>query len=373
MTDVPDVYATITEADPAVVEQLADILELRAADPQQRELRDAYLRGIPFDGARVARGRLRHRCRGSRPRSASRRGRGRRRRPLAGAARAGPRARRRRLVRRGRRPRAPARGRVAGRRRLPHDAVPHSRARPGARRGVAGAPAGRTAGGFDGDYATTTMSTGPFDPLQACADAVVDFLVHDPYLVRSLPRLAAAAGFEVERLRGHSYVEAPSSGGYMVTLAERGAGHPRRRGPDLARTADALAAEARRRSDEGVFFGHIAYASLSRPETRVGRLIAVSCVRSRRTGTKGTRDQGGHMRRFTTRGSPSPPPSSSRRPRSAAGSRSRPAGTTTPPTRRSPGPQLRQASAARARTHWREGRVTGHRGRRSRRAGTRSR
>jgi hypothetical protein len=27
-------------------------------------------------------------------------------------------------------------------------------------------------------------------------------------------------------------------------------------------TADALAAEARRRSDEGVFFGHIAYASL---------------------------------------------------------------------------------------------------------------
>ena len=39
---MPDVYATITEADPAIVEQLADIPELRAANPEQRELRDAY-------------------------------------------------------------------------------------------------------------------------------------------------------------------------------------------------------------------------------------------------------------------------------------------------------------------------------------------
>ena len=80
--------------------------------------------------------------------------------------------------------------------------------------------------------------------------------------MRSLPRLAAAAGFENERMRGHSYVEAPSSGGYMVTLAERGAAILADAGRISRATADALAAEARRRSEEGVFFGHIAYASI---------------------------------------------------------------------------------------------------------------
>ena len=45
---VPDVYATITEAEPAVVAGLVDILELRASDPQQREMREAYLADIEF-------------------------------------------------------------------------------------------------------------------------------------------------------------------------------------------------------------------------------------------------------------------------------------------------------------------------------------
>jgi hypothetical protein len=30
-----DVYATITDAEPALVAQIAEVLELRAADPQQ--------------------------------------------------------------------------------------------------------------------------------------------------------------------------------------------------------------------------------------------------------------------------------------------------------------------------------------------------
>ena len=34
---MPDIYATITDAEPAFVEQFVDVLELRAADPQQRE------------------------------------------------------------------------------------------------------------------------------------------------------------------------------------------------------------------------------------------------------------------------------------------------------------------------------------------------
>jgi SAM-dependent methyltransferase len=259
---VPDVYATITEADPAVVEQLADILELRAADPQQRELRDAYLGELPLDGTRV----LEVGC-----------GTGAVTRDLAarpGVAEA---------IGVDPSPVLLARARELGGgvsyvegdgRGLPledasvdlvvlHTTLCHI---PGPERALAEAsrvlrPGGRLAV-FDGDYATVTMATGPFDPLQACADAVVDFLVHDPYLVRSLPRLAVGAGFEVERLRGHSYVEAPSSGGYMLTLAERGAAILADAGRISRATADALAAEARRRSDEGVFFGHIAYASL---------------------------------------------------------------------------------------------------------------
>jgi hypothetical protein len=115
---------------------------------------------------------------------------------------------------------------------------------------------------FDGDYATTTLSTGAFDPLEACAEAAVDFLVHDRFLVRRLPALALAAGFEVERLRGHSYVEAPSSLGYMLAIADRGADALVAAGRIGIDAADALKAEARRRSDEHEFFGHIAYASV---------------------------------------------------------------------------------------------------------------
>jgi arsenite methyltransferase len=52
---VPDVYLTIGEAEPAVVEGLVQILELRANDAQQREMRDAYFADIEFPAdARVA-------------------------------------------------------------------------------------------------------------------------------------------------------------------------------------------------------------------------------------------------------------------------------------------------------------------------------
>jgi ubiquinone/menaquinone biosynthesis C-methylase UbiE len=44
----PTVYATITDADPVLVSRTADVLELRAADPQQRVMRETYLRDIAF-------------------------------------------------------------------------------------------------------------------------------------------------------------------------------------------------------------------------------------------------------------------------------------------------------------------------------------
>jgi hypothetical protein len=48
-------------------------------------------------------------------------------------------------------------------------------------------------------------------------------LVHDRWLVRRLPRLVRSAGFDLVCFRGHSYVEAPSSGGYMFAIVDRGA------------------------------------------------------------------------------------------------------------------------------------------------------
>jgi ubiquinone/menaquinone biosynthesis C-methylase UbiE len=42
---------------------------------------------------------------------------------------------------------------------------------------------------FDGDYASTSLAAGNFDPVQCCADAVIDGLVHDRWLRRRLPAM----------------------------------------------------------------------------------------------------------------------------------------------------------------------------------------
>ena len=78
--------------------------------------------------------------------------------------------------------------------------------------------------------------------------------------VRRLLQLVKEARFEGVTLRSHGYVEAPS-GGYMLALIDRGADTLRDSGRIGAEAADALKAEARRRSDAHEFFGHIAYAS----------------------------------------------------------------------------------------------------------------
>jgi ubiquinone/menaquinone biosynthesis C-methylase UbiE len=203
---VADVYVTIAEAEPAVVERLTDILELRAADAQQREMRETYLSDIDFPaGARV----LEVGC-GPGPVARALASRPARHLPnltfVEGDARA-----------------------------LPledgsfdvvvfHTTLCHV---PGPELALAETRrvlrTGGSLGIFDGDYATATCARDAFDPLQACADACVDYLVYDRWLVRRLPRLVGEAGFEFLRFRGYSYVEAPSSDGYMLSIADRGA------------------------------------------------------------------------------------------------------------------------------------------------------
>jgi ubiquinone/menaquinone biosynthesis C-methylase UbiE len=263
---MPDVYATITEADPAVVEGLVDILELRAADAQQREMRDAYFADIAFPtGARVVEVGCGPRAGGARFGVAPERGGGRRCRPSPIFI-----AKARELAQD-----VPNLSFLEGNARaLPledgsfdvvvfHTTLCHI---PGPEIVLAEAArvlrAGALLAVFDGDYATVTCASGDFDPLQACAEACVDYLVHDRWLVRRLPRLVHAAGFELRQFRSHSYMEAPSSEGYMLAIVDRGADALAASGRIALETADALKAEARRRSDAGEFFGHIAYASL---------------------------------------------------------------------------------------------------------------
>ena len=57
---MPDVYATIERAPEDVQHQLADVLELRAADAQQRAMLEAYLADLRPHG-RASGDRLWHR------------------------------------------------------------------------------------------------------------------------------------------------------------------------------------------------------------------------------------------------------------------------------------------------------------------------
>ena len=114
---------------------------------------------------------------------------------------------------------------------------------------------------FDGDYATATVAKEEFDPLQSCVAAFRSSYVNDSWLARRLPQLVRSGGFELVSTHSHGYVEAPA-GAYMLTWIERGADVLVQRGCIGADTARALNAEAKRRSDELQWFGHIAFASV---------------------------------------------------------------------------------------------------------------
>jgi ubiquinone/menaquinone biosynthesis C-methylase UbiE len=114
---------------------------------------------------------------------------------------------------------------------------------------------------FDGDYATATVALGDADPLTICVDAAIEAVVHDRWLVRRLRRSVEQAGFSAGPLRSHGYVETDDAA-YMLTLVDRGADALASSGRIDATTAESLKEEARLRARAGTFFGHIAYASV---------------------------------------------------------------------------------------------------------------
>lgn len=262
---MPDAYTNITEAEPAVLDLLIHAMELRAADPRALAIRETFLAEVGFpDAARV----LEVGC-----------GSGAICRELAtrpGVAE---------VVGLDPSPAflAKARDLAAG---IPNLRFDEGDARslsyddqefdaivfhtclthvPGPEQALVEAyrvlrPGGRLAV-LDGDYAATTVALGDHDPLQACVDAAMVGLVNDRWLVRRLPTMANAAGFQLERFDSHGYLQA-SAPDYMLTLVDRGADMLVASEQIDAELAAEMKAQARRRAEDGRFFGFIAFGGL---------------------------------------------------------------------------------------------------------------
>jgi hypothetical protein len=88
---------------------------------------------------------------------------------------------------------------------------------------------------------------------------MVAAFVNDPWVVRRLPAMVETAGLEGAGLTSHGFAQVADAD-FMVSTADRGADAPVANGRIGRDLADALKTEARRRVEEGSFFGHIAYA-----------------------------------------------------------------------------------------------------------------
>ena len=114
---------------------------------------------------------------------------------------------------------------------------------------------------FDGDYLTTTVAIHRFDPLQRAVDAMVANFVHNPWLTRRLAKTLQSIGFVIRSYRSHGYTQTTGPT-YMLTIVDRGAETLAAAGTVGSEEAEALKAEARRRVKAGEFFGHISFVSI---------------------------------------------------------------------------------------------------------------
>lgn len=262
---MPDVYASITEADQATQARLAEILELRAADPQQRAMVEQYLSELELPkGARALEV-------GCGPGPVTRR--------IAELADVSD------VIGLDPSPVFVEKARELGKKDrklsfhqgdgraldfadrsfdfvLFHTALCHipepEKALREARRVLR--PNGWLVA-FDGDYATTTVAIGDYDPLQPVVDGMIANFVHDRWLTRRLPKILASLDFAVTSTRSYGYTQT-SEPTYMLTIVDRGADLLAATGRLGVDAAEALKLEARRRVKAGEFFGHISFVSV---------------------------------------------------------------------------------------------------------------
>jgi ubiquinone/menaquinone biosynthesis C-methylase UbiE len=262
---MPDVYNTITTADPVMVERVGNVLEIRAADPRQKQILESYLAEIEFPmNAQV----LEVGC-----------GTGAISRPLATWRDVAQ------VVGVDPSPLLIAKARELGAAfsnlsfqegdayQLPfsneefdaaifHTTLCHlSKPQEALKEAFRVLKPSGWLAVFDGDYASTTLGTGNLDPLQICAESLRAFFIIDSWLARRTPMLAQASGFTILSYRSHGYTET-SKPDYMLTIVDRGADALVSSGQIGQALADALKVEARRRVEVNQFFGHITYTSL---------------------------------------------------------------------------------------------------------------
>jgi ubiquinone/menaquinone biosynthesis C-methylase UbiE len=115
---------------------------------------------------------------------------------------------------------------------------------------------------FDGDFATITVALFDGDPLQAAIGAVLRNMMHAPYIMRRLPALVTAAGFSVQSVEPHGYVQTTTPD-YLLTLLSRGTNAAARAGEIGQGLVHGFAQEARRRVADGTFYGAILFLSLA--------------------------------------------------------------------------------------------------------------
>jgi ubiquinone/menaquinone biosynthesis C-methylase UbiE len=114
---------------------------------------------------------------------------------------------------------------------------------------------------FDGDFATATVALFDGDVMQAAMGAVLRHMVHAPYIMRRLPALVAAAGFSVQSVESHGYMQTTRPD-YLLTLLSRGTHAAARVGEIGRELADGLDREAQRRVANNTFYGAMLFLSL---------------------------------------------------------------------------------------------------------------
>ncbi len=114
----------------------------------------------------------------------------------------------------------------------------------------------------DADFCSVTVAQTDHDPLQACADAFVEGFVHDKRMARRLQSMVTDAGLQLGTLRSHGYVD-NSATGLLSNWVRRGADFLQANGRIGAALAEELKAEALRRAQAGTFFGQLSYISIT--------------------------------------------------------------------------------------------------------------
>ncbi len=122
-------------------------------------------------------------------------------------------------------------------------------------------PRGGVLAVFDTDYPSWSIALSEHDLLQSALAALGASGVLNFWLLRQLPGLVRGCGFGATALRSYSVVETVASEYTLLTI-DRSADSLHNSGQIGAAMAEALKAEARRRSAAGMFFGFIAYGSL---------------------------------------------------------------------------------------------------------------